>query len=100
MNILELEKKRLEWSFKTFTEETPQGALIKAREEIKEIEDDIANGIKDPVEYADAIMCIFEAGGRFGISAEEILVAYEKKIDINIKRIWKKNPGGSYSHIK
>lgn len=100
MNIIELEEKRLKWSLETFTEATPNGSLEKAKEEIKEIEQDIANGILNPYEYADAIMCIFDVAGRMGISAREVMIAYELKVDINAKRTWKKNPDNSYSHIK
>ena len=100
MDIIALEQKRLEWSLKTFTEATPNGSLEKAKEEIQEIEDDIANDIKNPYEYADAIMCIFDVAGRMGISAKEVMIAYELKVDINTKRTWKKNPDNSYSHVK
>lgn len=100
MDIIKLEKKRLEWSLRTFTEATPNGSLEKAKEEIKEIEYNLAHKIKDPVEYADAIMCIFDVAGREGISAEEVMIAYEKKIEINTKRTWIKNPDNSYSHVK
>jgi hypothetical protein len=100
MDIIALEKKRLEWSLKTFTEATPSGSLEKAKEEIKEIEEDIANDINNPVEYADAIMCIFDVAGRRGISAKEVMKAYEEKIEINTNRTWTKNPDNSYSHVK
>lgn len=100
MDIIALEKKRLEWSLKTFTEATPNGSLEKAKEEIQEIEYDIANDINNPVEYADAIMCIFDVAGRRGISAKEVMKAYEEKIEINTNRTWIKNPDNSYSHVK
>ena len=100
MDIIALEMIRLEWSLKTFTEATPMGSLEKAKEEIREIEDDITKNIKNPVEYADAIMCIFDVAARMGISAEEIMIAYEEKLAINIKRTWQKNSNNSYSHIK
>jgi len=100
MDIIKLEEKRLKWSKETFTEATPLGSLEKAKEEIQEIETDIKNNIKNPYEYADAIMCIFDVAGRFGITAKEVMIAYELKIDINTKRTWKKNKNGSYSHVK
>jgi len=100
MDIIKLEEKRLKWSLETFTEATPAGSLEKAKEEINEIALDIEKGIKNPYEYADAIMCIFDVAGRMGISAKEVMMAYEIKININIKRDWRKNTDNSYSHIK
>lgn len=100
VDILELEKERVEWSLITFTQATSKGSLEKAKEEIKEIEYDISKGIKNPTEYADVIMCIFDAAARFGISAEEVMKAYKEKMKINTERTWVKNPDDSYSHVK
>jgi len=100
MDIIELEKKRMERSLKTFPHATPRGSLERAKEEIKEIQEYIDNGVKDPYEYLDAIMCIFDVAGRMGISAREVMIAYELKLDINTKRTWNRNPDNSYSHKK
>jgi hypothetical protein len=99
-NIIELEKERLEWSLKTFPEATPISSLRKLESEIEEIEVDIVEGHREPLEYADALMCLFDCAGRQGISVEEIFEAFEKKFEINKNRIWKKNPDNSYSHVK
>lgn len=100
LNIIELEEVRLRWSLETFKEATPTSSLNKCRSEIDEIEQDISNGIKRPEEYADAIMCLFDSAGRQGITVQEILESYRKKIEINKTRTWVKNPDNSYSHVK
>lgn len=99
-NIIELEKERLEWSFKTFPEATPISSLRKLESEIEEIEVDIIEGHREPIEFADALMCLFDCAGRIGISVEEIFNAFEVKLAINKNRKWNKNPDNSYSHIK
>lgn len=96
----ELEKERLEWSLKTFPEATPISSLRKLESEIKEIEADIEAGIRNPEEYADAIMCLLDCAGRNGIYTEEIIAAFAVKLEKNKKRTWAKNPDNSYSHIK
>lgn len=100
-SIIELEKKRMEWSREVFTEATAESALLKCEEEIREIRADIeAEGHSVPEEYADVIMCLFDSAGRHKINAEEIMEAYAMKIEKNINRKWKKNPDNTYSHIK
>jgi hypothetical protein len=99
-DILKLEEERMEWSFKTFPEATAISSLRKLEEEIKEIENNIIEGKKDTEEYADALMCLFDSAGRFGISPEEIFQAFQNKLETNKKRVWKKNPDNTYSHVK
>lgn len=101
-DILQLEKERLEWSLKTFTEATSISSLRKCEAEIKEIEEAII--LKTPSgklaeEYVDALMCLLDSAGRNGILLQEIIAIYERKFEINKKRTWKKNPDNSYSHI-
>lgn len=100
IDIISLEKERFQWSQRTFPEATPEGSLAKAREELGEIEQDVKNNIKEPIEFADAIMCLFDAAARLGMDATVIMKAYSKKIEINKNRTWKKNPNNSYSHVK
>lgn len=88
------------WSVQTFPDATPKSSLLKCQEEIKEIQEDIDNGVKNPMEYADAIMCLFDSAGRQGITPEEIMNSYAKKIGINMHRKWVKNPDNTYSHVK
>ncbi len=98
--IIQLENERLQWSLETFAEATPVSSLRKLEEEIKEIESNLDAGVKDPEEFADALMCLFDAAGRSGVTVEEIFASFAEKLEKNKKRIWKKNPDSSYSHIK
>jgi hypothetical protein len=100
MDFVALENERMAWSLEVFPEATPISSLHKAREEIKEIYEDITHATRAPEEYADAIMCLFDSAGRQGISATEIVEAYGKKLEINKGRTWIKNADNTYSHVK
>lgn len=99
-DLVAMEAERMEWSFRTFPEATAISSLRKLESEIKEIEATIVAGTKNPEEYADALMCLFDSAGRFGISPVDIFDAFEKKLAINKARTWTKNPDNSYSHVK
>lgn len=99
-DLIELERQRLEWSLNTFTEATPVSSLRKLESEIKEIEADIECGIQNPEEFADAMMCLFDAAGRHGITVQEIISSFAVKLEKNKNRKWTKNSDNSYSHIK
>ena len=99
-DIVNLENERFAWSIVTFPEATSISSLRKLEGEVLEIEADINAGIKEPEEYADALMCLFDSAGRHGISVEEIIIAFAKKLEKNKKRKWNKNPDDTYSHIK
>lgn len=81
--LQELQSARFAWSIETFPESTPISALRHLEKEIKEIEQDINNGIKNPMEYADALMCLLDSASRQGISVNSILFAFEEKHKIN-----------------
>jgi hypothetical protein len=100
IDIIKLERERLEWSLKTFTEATAISSLRKLEAEIKEIESDINAGVKEPEEYADALMCLFDSAGRHGITVEDIIKSFAIKLEKNKKRTWHKNDDNTYSHIK
>jgi len=100
IDILKLEAERLEWSLKTFPEATPQSSLEKLKSEIKEVEQNILDEVKDVEEYADCLMCLFDSAGRQAITPESIFIAFEKKLAKNKARVWTKNPDNSYSHVK
>jgi len=99
-SIIELEAERLEWSMEIFTDATAVSSLDKLRDEVDEIESDIKAGVREPMEYADALMCLFDSAGRQGILPAEIFDAFEKKLAINKARNWKKNDNNTYSHTK
>lgn len=98
--IVELEYERLEWSLRTFPAANAFSSLQKLKGEVKEIEADIKSGVREPLEYADALMCLFDSAGRQGITIEEVFAAFEMKLRINKGRLWVKNPDNTYSHVK
>lgn len=98
--LVELENIRRPWAMQIFPEATAISSLRKLEEEIEEIENDINHDVKDPIEYADAMMCLFDSAARHGISAAQIRDAFEEKLEINLNRKWKKNPNNTYSHVK
>ncbi|WP_192579301.1 dATP/dGTP pyrophosphohydrolase domain-containing protein [Dyadobacter aurulentus] len=99
-SLIELEKERMVWALETFPEATAVSSLRKCESEIKEIEENIEAGIQDAEEYADAIMCLFDSAGRNGITIEQIVSAFAKKLEKNKSRTWVKNDDNSYSHVK
>lgn len=100
-SLIELENERAEWSAKIFPQATAHSSLIKARQEIEEIQDDLDNGEPKAEEYVDALMCIFDSAKRAGFSAMDIRNSYEAKNHKNIhEREWLPNGDGTYSHIK
>lgn len=101
-NIIELEAERMAWSIKTFPEATAISSLRKLEGEVEETEIDIINGHREPLEYADMLMCLFDSAGRQDkpITPQEIFDAFEKKLKINKARTWVKNIDNTYSHVK
>lgn len=100
MDLIALEKERLKWALETFPKATAISSLRKLESEIREIEADVLNGVREPEEYVDAMMCIFDSAARMGISIEELVIAFAAKLKKNKRRKWKINPDNSYSHIK
>lgn len=109
LNIVELERQRLEWSLKNFPDATYFSSLRKLKEEIKEVEKELKYLEKFPeqyslpkltMEYADCLMCLFDSAGRAGIPVEDIIESFEEKLEINKERKWVKNPDNTYSHVK
>jgi len=110
MDIIKLEKERLEWSLKNFTDATPRSSMLKLQGEVKEVLKEIKTLEKFPdgddglgdltMEYADCLMCLFDSAGRAGVSVEEIFEAFEEKLEINKNRAWIKNADNTYSHVK
>lgn len=101
-SIYQLEEERYAWSLETFPEASALGSLKKLKEETLEIEKNIIDGERDVMEYADALMCLFDSARRQEnpITIQEIFDAFGEKLEINKKRTWAKNDNGSYSHVK
>ena len=99
-DFFDLEAERLAWSLETFTEATPESSLEKLKSEIEEISDDLKIGIPNPMEYADAMMCLLDSAGRLGITPQHLVRSFKEKLEINKSRKWIKNPDNTYSHRK
>ncbi|MPR36599.1 dATP/dGTP pyrophosphohydrolase domain-containing protein [Salmonirosea aquatica] len=100
LSIIHLEKARMKWAAETFPEATALSSIYKLREEADAIEQNLLDGKPDPMEYADALMCLLDSAGRAGITPLQILEAFQEKILINKSRKWVKNPDNTYSHVK
>jgi phosphoribosyl-ATP pyrophosphohydrolase len=104
--IQQLEHERLIWAKKMFPEATALSSLKKLLEEVSEVEfeliccEHIENKKNLATEYADVLMCLFDSAGRAGISPDTIFSAFEKKLEVNKNRVWKKNSDNTYSHVK
>lgn len=100
LDLIKLERERFAWSLETFPGATAQSALNHLKEEIKEIEKNITDGVNDAEEYADAVMLLLDSAGRRGITVVDVLSAFARKHEINKQRQWEQNPDGSYYHVK
>jgi len=100
--IIELEQERLEWALEIFPKATQLSSLDKLVGEVEEIKNDISKGIRQPLEYADVLMCLFDSAARqqVPITPQEIFDAFEEKLKINKARNWVKNDDNTYSHVK
>jgi hypothetical protein len=99
-DIVKMENARFKWALEVFPRATAISSLRKLEEEIKEIEADLHAGTPKAEEYADAMMCLFDSSGRAGISAVEVMRAYQQKFEKNKSREWVMNEDFTYSHIK
>lgn len=106
VDIFQLEHLRLLWSYKTFPDATPVSSLLKLKEEINEVTEQLNAGPFDVDaaklhdEYADCLMCLLDSAGRAGVTVLQIFEAFADKFERNKKRTWEKNPDNTYSHIK
>lgn len=101
-DIFKLEERRWNWSKSIFTEATAKSSMLKLKGEADEVLADIEQGKREPKEYADILMCLFDSARRQDtpVMPQDIFDAFAEKLDINEARKWKKNLDNSYSHIK
>lgn len=93
----------IQFTHKTFPKSTPKSCLIHLRREVGEAIDSITyNDDRDELleEFADIILCAITAAGKCDFNAVEIIESIKNKMLINLKRDWKENPDGTYSHVK
>ena len=88
--------------FSTRVEKFPlctwEASVEKAIEECKEIL--TAPRSKRPAEYADAIICLFNAASFDGLTAEDIYIALQYKNMVNSRRKFELRADGTYQHIE
>lgn len=95
-----------EWSGKTFGEGPsriiPNLKHLKKEipELIKTIEDH-GNPDETEMEFADCFILLFQAAARYGLTAKDIKLICEKKMEINKKRNWgKPDKDGVVEHVR
>ena len=96
-------KKHLEFTSSTFPKGTAMGVIYHAKKELDEVE--LAMNRHEGIarvteEFADVFGCLIDAAHRYGITAEMLNAAFDRKLAVNKGRKWKHNGDGSYSHIK
>lgn len=85
-----------EWTENQFPNRTTESITKHLESEIEEIRRDPS----DAMEYADAMMLIFDCASFNNIRASDILSAMCKKLEINKKRKWgEPNADGYVEHI-
>lgn len=82
---------------KQFPLATWQDCLAKAAKECQEIL--TAPRSKRPEEYADAIICIFNAASKDGFDANDIMTAMWYKDMVNDNRKFEIRSDGLYQHV-
>lgn len=102
-NLTELATEFTDWSIQTFISadaETSVKKLIK--EESYELLVAVLSNNKAQMkeEFADCLMCLFDAAMRAGITPIQLTKAFAVKLETNKSRQWRRNESGTYSHIK
>jgi NTP pyrophosphatase (non-canonical NTP hydrolase) len=104
VDIIALEKERLEWSKSIFPKATSISSMTKLVGEAQEVVDEVNKPTIDiehlTEEYADVIMCLFDSAGRIGIEPNDIFKSFKNKLAINKSCEWIDNGNGTYSRIK
>lgn len=115
VNIQDIVSRYNDWCQKQFPLSTPISSLKGLKRECDECMNDIyllnkwkeETGCCNPelfnnakIEYADCLMYLIDSARRFGLSLDDLFLAMDEKLQINLKRDWKINEDNSYSHIK
>jgi len=85
-----------------FPKGTPEGCLIHAGKELKELIEAHQSGNESEslVECADVVMCMLTYLRRRGFTVNMLKHAIAQKTVTNLRREWIDNGDGSYSHKK
>lgn len=91
-----------EWQRNTFGQATALSKIEHLKEEVKELEADVASNATDKrFEFADCFILLFGAAACDGMTYYDILSAIDEKMIINRSRKWgKPNDKGVVNHIK
>lgn len=84
------------WSSITF----PDARAVDHIKKLKAEADEVIQSPDSIGEYADCMIALFAAAFRAGFSLEGLIDACRRKADINDLRGWRKNPDGTFQHIK
>lgn len=90
---------RKNFSYSTFGDSNTRGCespLLHLREEISEL---IENP-NDEMEWADCWLLLLDAACRKGYTVDDLVEFGKRKLEINKKREWVKQPSGVYKHKK
>jgi len=94
----------LEWSKRTFGITTPQAPAYHLKKEVGELIESLEANVswnEIVAEYADCLILICNSASKFGLTAEDLMNAANKKMAINEKRKWgKPDENGVFEHIK
>lgn len=90
------------WQKETFGQATATSKLQHLKQEIEELEIDIAiNGLDKRLEFADCFFLLFGAAAADGMTYEDICNAIQEKFEINKARKWgKPDKLGIVNHLK
>lgn len=98
MKLEQFYKDYCEWAVGTFGLDNPKHGATKLLKEAAELEENPT----DIKEQADCLMCLLYnfkcAHPELPISA--LLDAASEKLEININRVWIKQPDGTFQHVK
>lgn len=89
------------WQKETFGEATPLSKIAHLKQEIDELEIDLAiDGIDKRLEFADCFLLLFGAASSDGMTYQDIVDAIQEKFDICKTRKWgKPDANGVVKHI-
>jgi hypothetical protein len=91
-----------EFVFEKFTDATTIDHIKKLIIEANELKKATLHEHPDKLildEYADCLLCVFGAAAKEGFSYNDLVVACNEKIGINLKREWIKLSDGTYQHL-
>lgn len=92
------------WTEEVLPEAGPVEHIIHGKKEMDELKAELQKDVgftysKTAEEFADCFMCLMGAAYKRGLTSENVLIAIQRKFEVNKTRKWKLNPDNTYSHI-